>query len=249
MADTLSSEAYVLHARSYRETSLLVEVISAQYGREGLIARGARSRRGGAAVHLQPFRHLHLGWRSRGDLGMLNSVEELDYHHLPAAAIGVGLYLNELLMRLWPRHQEMQEVYVAYSASLRSLAAALPVEPILRSFELRLLRGLGYAPLLDHEAVTGAALSPEQPYRFYPEQGPVPTGVNSRDAISGATLLAIACEDWSEPGTLAVAKRILRAALEVQLGARTLRTRVLLGGLARYRRMSENEQRADYHDD
>ena len=32
--------AYVLHARAWRETSLLVEVLSADHGRIGLVARG-----------------------------------------------------------------------------------------------------------------------------------------------------------------------------------------------------------------
>lgn len=249
MAENLSGEAYVLHARSYRETSLLVEVMTEQHGREGLIARGARSRRGEAAARLQPFRRLHLGWSSRGDLGTLTAVEELDSHRLPAAAIGVGLYLNELLMRLLPRHQEIPEVYLAYAAALRSLAAALPIEPVLRSFELRLLDGLGYALTLDCEANTGKAVDPERYYRFLPDYGPLPTLAGEPGAVSGAALLAMACEDWSSEQTLAAAKRVLRAALEAQLGPRGLRTRALLGGLARYRRMSENGQPADHSDD
>ena len=33
---------FVLHARPWRETSLLVEVLSANHGRVGLLARGLR---------------------------------------------------------------------------------------------------------------------------------------------------------------------------------------------------------------
>ncbi|HCU91215.1 MAG TPA: hypothetical protein DGR97_14790 [Gammaproteobacteria bacterium] len=37
--------AYVIHRRPYRETSLLLECLSADYGRVGVVARGAaRSR-------------------------------------------------------------------------------------------------------------------------------------------------------------------------------------------------------------
>lgn len=220
----------------------MVEVVSAQHGREGLVARGARGRRGEVASRLQPFRCLYLTWRTHGDLGTLNGVEELDCHRLPAAAIGVGMYLNELLMRLLPRHQEYYGIYEAYTASLRSLAQALPIEPVLRSFELRLLAGLGYAPLLDSEADSGMVLDPDGDYRFFPEQGPVRVAAGARDAVKGRALLAMSCEDWSDLETLATAKRVLRTALEAQLGPRGLRTRTLLGGLARYRRMSENVQ-------
>ena len=34
--------AYVLHARPYRESSLLLEAFSRDHGRSGLVARGAR---------------------------------------------------------------------------------------------------------------------------------------------------------------------------------------------------------------
>lgn len=249
MADSLNSEAYVLHARSYRETSLLVEVVSDQYGREGLIARGARSRRGEIAWRLQPFRCLHLVWRPRGDLGMLHGVEELDSHRLPVSTMGVGMYLNELLMRLLPRHQEVHGIYQAYTAALRSLAQALPVEPVLRSFELRLLSGLGYAPLLDCEADSGLQLDPDGDYRFFPEQGPVRVTVGARDAVKGSALLAMSREDWSDPETLVTAKGVLRTALEAQLGPKGLRTRALLVGLARYRRMTENAPSSNLKDE
>lgn len=249
MAENLSAEGYVLHARSYRETSLLVEIVTLEHGREGVVARGARSRRGEAAARLQPFRRLHLGWRAQGDLGTLSGVEELDCHRLPPAVVGVGLYLNELLMRLLPRHQEVPDIYEAYAAALRSLTAELPVEPVLRSFELRLLAGLGYAPALDREADTGADLDPVRYYRLLPEHGPVAATPGATGSVSGAALLAMAREDWSEPETLAAAKRVLRSALEAQLGPRGLRTRSLLGGLARYRRMAENERPTDRSDD
>ncbi|REM03534.1 DNA repair protein RecO, partial [Mycobacterium tuberculosis] len=37
--------AFVLHARPWRETSLLVEVLTEQYGRIGVLARGVSSPR------------------------------------------------------------------------------------------------------------------------------------------------------------------------------------------------------------
>lgn len=241
MAEKLSSEGYVLHARNYRETSLLIEVLTEKGGREGLIARGARSRGGDAANRLQPFRCLYLDWQRRGDLGTLKTVEELSTHRFPTSVLGVGLYLNELIMRLLPRHQESMEIYRAYTAALRSFAAGLPIEPVLRSFELRLLEGLGYALPLDHDVDTGQPLEPNAYYRISPDQGPRLVSEAGRDGIRGATLKAISREDWSEADTLSAAKLVLRTALEAQLGPYRLRTRKLLGGLARYRRMTQND--------
>ncbi|WP_455380799.1 DNA repair protein RecO [Acidihalobacter prosperus] len=241
MAEKLSSEGYVLHTRNYRETSLMVEVLTEKNGREGLIARGARSRGGAAGKRLQPFRCLYLDWQRRGELGTLKAVEELGTHRFSASIFGIGLYLNELIMRLLPRHQESMEIYRAYTAALRSFAAGLPVEPVLRSFELRLLDGLGYALPLEREIDTGQILEPNAYYRFFPDQGPRLLSDDGQDGIRGAALMAISREDWSEAETLSAAKVVLRRALEAQLGTYRLRTRRLLGGLARYRRMTQND--------
>ena len=46
--------AFVLHARAWRETSLLVEVLSAEHGRVGLVARGVQ----GPKKHVPMIRRL-----------------------------------------------------------------------------------------------------------------------------------------------------------------------------------------------
>mgnify|MGYP000668136443 CR=1 FL=1 len=43
--------AFVLHSRPYRDTSLLLEVFTAEYGRLSLVGKGARRRaRGGSGA-------------------------------------------------------------------------------------------------------------------------------------------------------------------------------------------------------
>ena len=60
--------AFLLHQRPYRETSLLLEVFSLEYGRLGLVARGVRRSKAGLRALLQPFRPLLLSWSGRGEL-------------------------------------------------------------------------------------------------------------------------------------------------------------------------------------
>lgn len=240
MSRDLQDEGYVLHGRAYRETSLLLEVVTASHGRLGLIARGARRGRGGQAGALQPFHRLQLRWSPRGELHALHGAEEMDRHRLSAAMLPAGLYLNELLVRLLARHEDCHGVYAAYVRALERLAAGHPLEPALRDFELDLLDGLGYGLELGYEADGGEPLDPHARYRYLEQHGPVRVVAGDAGAFSGATLLAMAARDWRAPETLRAAKHILRAALEAQLGPRGLRTRELLGGLARLRRMSEN---------
>ena len=49
--------AYILHSRPYRDSSLLLEALTAEQGRISLVARGARrrSRGGSAGALLQPL--------------------------------------------------------------------------------------------------------------------------------------------------------------------------------------------------
>ena len=67
---------FVLHTRPWRETSLLLEVLSRDFGRVGLVARGVR----GARTHtpralLQPLTPLSLAWSGQGELATLASAE------------------------------------------------------------------------------------------------------------------------------------------------------------------------------
>ncbi|HCZ47668.1 MAG TPA: hypothetical protein DCZ11_01525, partial [Gammaproteobacteria bacterium] len=46
-AQVLLQPAYLLHRRPYRDTSLLLECFTRDYGRIGLVARGGRGRLAG----------------------------------------------------------------------------------------------------------------------------------------------------------------------------------------------------------
>lgn len=63
--------AFILHTRPYGETSLLLEAFSAEFGRIGLLAKGARRGKSPWRGLLQPFRLLLMSWRRRRELGLL----------------------------------------------------------------------------------------------------------------------------------------------------------------------------------
>ncbi|HEX5418578.1 MAG TPA: DNA repair protein RecO C-terminal domain-containing protein [Gammaproteobacteria bacterium] len=71
----LLEPAFVLHQRPYRNTSQLLECLTAEHGRIGLIAQGSRRALGGQRALLQPFVPLRLSWVRRGELGRLTGVE------------------------------------------------------------------------------------------------------------------------------------------------------------------------------
>ena len=97
--------AFVLHARPWRETSLLVEVLSASHGRVGLVARGVQGpKRHVLRAALQPLQSIRFDAVQRGELAQLASAEAVDAAPLlQGDAAMAGFYLNELCLRLSPR--------------------------------------------------------------------------------------------------------------------------------------------------
>lgn len=235
--------ALLLHRKPYRDTSLLIEAFSAEHGRLGLIARGARSRRGSQQGLLQPFTPLLLSWSGRGELMTLTGAEP---HGPPLVLSGdaviSGFYLNELLMRLLPRHDPHPRLYHSYHATLQHLALPARQEWALRLFERDLLQELGYGLLLTHEGGSGEMVEAAVSYCYHPEFGPQrqSPGEERCLVVHGATLLALAQGEEGDSRTRSEAKRLMRTILSHYLGTKPLASRELFRQRFGPRENSEN---------
>ena len=227
--------AFVLHHRPYRDTSLLLEAWTPEQGRLGLVARGVRTRRSRWQGLLQPFQPLLLSGSGKGELLTLTTAEEAGWPLPPPPTRWLsGLYVNELLLRLLPRHDPHPGLFAAYQTVLEALAGSSTEEAALRIFEKRLLAELGYGLLLDIDADSGAPIAAERVYRYVLEQGPCSLARTAGGIlISGKSLLALRQENLADAGVLREAKRLTRAALGVYLQGRPLQTRELLAALQR----------------
>jgi DNA repair protein RecO (recombination protein O) len=225
-------QAFVLHSYPFRETSLLVEVISRRYGRVALLAKGARRPRSVLRGALLAFQPLLVAWSGKGEVRTLMKAEWRGGQPLLGGqALFCGFYLNELLLRLLPREDAHDALFDAYADALDALARGAPPAPALRSFEKRLLKELGYALTLDREPVSGASVEPGGTYRYEPERGPVPvkpdraSGVAEGPFFSGQALLDIAREDYRDPQTLQQGKLLMRLIINHRLDQRPLHSR------------------------
>lgn len=220
---------FVLHHRPFRDTSLLLEVLSQAHGRVGLVARGARGSRSRLRPLLQPFRPLLLSWQLRGELGTLSGAEpDGPALPLPAGEALLALYyVNELLLRLTARVDPHPGLFAAYREALDKLRAGGPPAPALRRFEKLLLDVLGYGPDLDFDHA-GQPLVAERSYRYHPGGGLTPCAEDAEGALLGSSLLGLAAGELADGRALADARRLLRAALDVHLDGRPLKTRELL---------------------
>lgn len=236
--------AYVIHSRPYRDSSVLLDIFTAEHGRVSVVARGARrqTRRGTNAALLQPFTPLLLSFSGRAELKTLVAAEAAQGRlALQGVQMFSGMYLNELLVRLLHRNDAHPALFAAYDQALTSLVGCSEVDAVLRRFEIILLEQLGYSFDLAMDAANGQAVQPGHWYRFEPGVGVLAcSGVqdDAGDAIrempralfAGADLLAMAAGDFSGTARTA-AKRLLRAALAVHLGDAGLRSRELFRAL------------------
>ena len=189
--------AYVLHTYPYKETSLIVEAFARNFGRVALLARGARRPRSAMRGVLLSFHPLRLSWSVSSELGNLISAEWSGaLQPLGGRALMCGFYLNELLLRLLPREDAHEALFEVYGESLRQLSVGVAQASVLRSFEKRLLSELGYAPLLEREALRGEPIQPSRRYVYEPDRGPVVTNASCSDTleVSVQTLLDLASD-------------------------------------------------------
>ncbi|RDS80426.1 DNA repair protein RecO [Dyella monticola] len=228
--------AYVLHVRPYRETSLLLECLTRDQGRIGVIARGVRSQRGRLQrSQLEPFQPLTLDLQWRGELATLRNAElsAAPFRLLGDAALS-GLYINELVVRLTERQDPYPQLYHAYAQTLARLATGETLAWHLRRFERDLLTALGYALQLEFEANTGDPLQADNLYAYRAEHGPVRCGANESHAVRGDDLMSLHQDHMPDAQGLHALRKMMREVIRFHLGGVELRAwRVLRGTLTR----------------
>ncbi len=219
--------AFLLHQSPYRDTSSLLELYTRDYGRAGLIARGARRPKARLRAVLQPFQPLLVSWISRGDLGTLTGAEVVPgAAALAAKQVYSGYYMNELLVRLTSRHDAHAGLFDHYCDALDGLLEGQADNRVLRLFEKNLLDELGYGLDLT-QTVDGVAVADGVHYEYKLEHGIVRAEPGAADAMvfNGTSLLSLAAGRLDEEVVLGDAQRLLRAALNVYLGPRPLEVR------------------------
>jgi DNA repair protein RecO (recombination protein O) len=220
--------AYVLHARAYRETSLLLECLTREHGRLGVVARGVRGEKARLRrAQLEPFQSLAMDLLLRGEMATLTAIEATG---IPLRLTGdaglAGLYLNELVVRLTGRQDPFPTLFDAYALTLIRLAAAEPLGWSLRRFERDLMEAIGYGLQLQYD--------PEASYRYLVEQGAVRCAASHPHALLGNDLLALSQDRMPDNRGLKALRDMMREVIRFHLGGGDLRAwRVLAMAVSR----------------
>ncbi|MDQ1834825.1 DNA repair protein RecO [Massilia scottii] len=222
--------SFVLHSYPYKETSLIVDMFTRDFGRVGLVAKGAKRPLSKLRGVLQTFQPLQAAWSGKSELRTLIDAEWVGgMLPLEKTALLCGFYLNELLVKLIARDDPHPALFDHYVSTLNQLAHNEPAPIVLRKFERALLKETGVAADLTRCTGTGAAVGPDGQYVVDPERGArLARESDSWPAVSGKTLLDMEREDYSDPVTQAQSKVLMRFLLAHQLGGSPLNTRQIL---------------------
>ena len=223
--------AFVLHSYPYRETSLIIDVLSRDHGRLALVAKGAKRPHSALRGVLQTFQPLALSWSGRGEVRTLTGAEWVGgMLPLTGDALLCGFYVNELLVKFCAREDPHPQLFHHYVVTMTRLAHDEPPVQVLRSFERVLLRETGYAMALDR-TVARKAVEAGSRYVFDPERGVREASddlPSQWPVIAGQTLLDMERDDYHRAQTVAQSKTLMRFLLNTYLGGTPLATRQIL---------------------
>ena len=226
----LDQPGFVLHSWPYKETSLIIDVLTRDHGRVALVAKGAKRPHSKLRSVLQTFQPLHLGWSGKADVRTLIAADWVGgMLPLEKSALLCGFYLNELLIKFLPRDEAHPALFDHYVATLNQLAHEEPAAIVLRQFELALLRESGLIGDLVMCTVSRSPVRPDLTYVIDPERGARPAmAADTTPRVLGQTLLAMQSGDYSDPVTQSQSKMLMRFLLAHHLHGAALNTRQIL---------------------
>jgi len=243
MARTYKTEAVILRSFRLGEADRVLHAYTADRGRVGAVAKGVRRTKSRFGGRLEPLSHVELMLhQGSGDLQTVTGADLRASHHESREdpyRLAVGLIGAEAMLRLFTEQEANERAFTALTRfldlldAIPSRAPAPPaLDPLVLSFQLKLLWLSGYMPHLESCVECGAV---EGLSGYLPAAGGAVCGDCGSGAIplspAGAsaiqTLVATPMADAGEAGLTESRARealaIVRASYEHQGGFR-LRT-------------------------
>jgi len=213
--------AYLLHRRDWQNSSLILDLMTLDFGRLSLLAKGGKNSQTRGLY--QPFSKLKVSWIGRSELKTLTSIDgsafPLDERlYLPL------LYVNELLATFLPKMESSPELFALYGELLGQINTE-NTEAMLREFERSLMDNLGYLPDLGIEAEQGDAIDAALTYFFLPTRGFVSCLATEANAIEGEKILSWNEKNYQRKDVRQLAKSIMRSIIDANLQGKPLKSR------------------------
>lgn len=221
-------QAYCMHARRYRESSRIVEMLTPVHGLVSCL--GHSSRKKNASVDLL-FTPLLVSWSGRGELYTLTHVESVSAKQVSTPKVSImGMYLNELILKLVPKSSPSKEIFDLYQNVIHLLESGDNQEKVLRLFEIELLELVGHGLSLDQEVDHETPIYEDGFYRYDVGMGPIRIQHENSawNVVKGVTLLGLQSPLSMDASCLSEAKQLMRGVINWHLNNRPLHSREIL---------------------
>lgn len=217
--------AFIMQQRKYRETSLIIDLLTRDFGLISLLAKGVRTSKSKTVGLLQPFIPLTVSYTGKAELKILSDVEAMhSFNEIKGMALYCGFYINELITCFLHKYDPHPELFSHYSDCLSKLLHGANIESALRQFELKLMACAGYGLQLDYDHNQNP-IDTSKKYQFTTGFGLVA----AQDGLfSGETLLALNSSELTDPKVLTEAKILMRMVIDGGLQGKQLKSRTVI---------------------
>ncbi|MBT09659.1 MAG: DNA repair protein RecO [Gammaproteobacteria bacterium] len=216
-------EAFVIHSKPYKETSLIVTFLCRSAGKISAVAKGAKRKKSKFSGQLEPFQLLNIDFRGKGNLKTLYLAETTNPYKdfISKENLYSGFYINELINFLLVQSDESEELFQLYKESIEELKTKEELEPILRNFELDILANLGYQIDFFNDLNSEEEIKSGKSYKYSPQSG----FRESNEGYDGKIIADIGNRNFS-PEALKLCKEISRKAIEYYFEELNIKSRV-----------------------
>jgi DNA repair protein RecO (recombination protein O) len=160
------TEAFILAKRDLRETSLLVNFYTRDFGKLSGVLKGIRAEPQKFASSMELFSHneIVLYWKERSSFHLISQCDTKDNYEnirrdmLKSAAAGV---MMELVSGVMPLEDKNEEVFELIRQTLQVLEGNDQTEKLLLIFKIKLLSLSGFEPHFESCVCCGSKISRE----------------------------------------------------------------------------------------
>ena len=213
--------AFILHRRDWQNSSLLLDILSRDYGRVNLIAKGGKSSHSRSL--LQPFSKILLSWSGRQTLKTLTAIDGKpttleESLYLPL------LYINELLEAFLPELEANPEIFTLYETLLAGIERDNR-EKFLCEFERAVMQILGYLPDTGTDYEQQKPINVKSWYQFQASRGFILCDTSDMNAIEGRYIDLWNQGNYTERQVIHLAKTIMHCIIDYNLQGKRLKSR------------------------
>ncbi|MBH44373.1 MAG: DNA repair protein RecO [Gammaproteobacteria bacterium] len=185
----LLENSFIIHSRSYGETSMIYQLLTRNKGLMSVLGKGIKSKKG--YTNLKPFRELKVSYIPKERLSLMTNYEITnDYKNIKNSSYLAGIYFNELIYKFIPHHEPLQNIFSLYKDQMIYMAETTDsIDLIFFNFEVLFLKEIGYEITFGN--INKNLINNNKNYFYDYEFGfkEVKQNIDSKNSITGKDLI------------------------------------------------------------